>query len=386
MFELVKNARANGVVLFDMRVLQVCQRYAPYVGGLEEHVRNISERLARTLDVSVATTDPSSKLPRRTSMNGVEILRFRSWAPHEAYFLSKDLQRFLRENSDCFDVVHAHCYHAFPALYAAQAKRNNKLVFTPHYHGGGHTFFRSMLHFPYKFLGRRIFDKADRIVCVSAYEKSLVLDKFEIDSGKVIVIPNGINKKEFETLNKNTNKQQKTVLYVGRLEKYKGIHYLIKALEYLDKDVDLEIVGKGPYESSLVNLASKLGLEDRVRFYRYLSRNELLAEYAAAGVFVLLSEHEAYGISVAEALASKTPCVVANNSALTEWIDNENCFGIDYPIQPKELAKVIGSTLGKKVRDVNLWDWEQVAQNLLEQYEDIQHSSNMRVNSVVNQT
>jgi len=364
-----------------MRILQVCQRYAPYIGGVEEHVRNISERLAKEFDVSVATTDPSGRLPEKATINGVEILRFKSWAPNESYFLSTTLKDFLRENSDNFDVVHAHCYHSFPALYAAQAKGNNKFVFSPHYHGKGHTFFRNVLHFPYRFVGKRIFEKAEKIVCVSAHEKSLILDKFEFDGGKIVVIPNGINKKEFENLRKNTT-DHKVILYVGRLEKYKGVQFLIKVLQDLDKDITLEIVGTGPYKGSLIGLAKKLAVEDRVKFYQNLSRKEILARYAVADVFVLLSKHEAFGISVAEALASKTPCVVANNSALTEWIDNQNCFGITYPIQIKELAELISSTMGKKVCKVGLWDWEQVTQKLREQYEDLERPSRVHALSV----
>jgi hypothetical protein len=45
-----------------MRLLQVCQRYSPYIGGIEEHARNISERLAKNHEVTIATTDPSGVL------------------------------------------------------------------------------------------------------------------------------------------------------------------------------------------------------------------------------------------------------------------------------------------------------------------------------------
>ena len=53
-----------------MRILQVCNHYFPYVGGAEEYVRNISERLARKHEVSVFTTHPSS-LPNEEEINGV---------------------------------------------------------------------------------------------------------------------------------------------------------------------------------------------------------------------------------------------------------------------------------------------------------------------------
>jgi len=353
-----------------MKLLQVCPRYYPYFGGIEEHVRNISERLSKKHDIVVTTTDPSGKLPKENFVNGVEVKRFKCWAPREAYYFSGDLKRYLMENSDSFDVVHAHSYHAFPALYAAQAKGENKLVFTPHYHGTGHTFFRKLLHIPYKFLGKRIFQKADRIICVSNYERSLVTKNFDVTEGKVMVIPNGVNLEEFKGFRKR-KKNYRTILSVGRLEKYKGVQHLIRGLPRLDHDIILEIVGKGPNKESLVKLARKLYAEDRVKFFQDLSRTELLQKYTDADVFILLSEHEAFGMSVAEALASKTPCILANTSALREWIDGENCFGVNYPIEVDELVSLINKVIGRKVHHVDMWDWEEAAGRVAELYNDV---------------
>lgn len=358
-----------------MKILQVCPRYYPCIGGVEAHVKNISERLAKKYDVSVFTTDSSGELPRDETINCVKVRRFKSWAPNESYYFCKDLKKYLMENSNNYDVVHAHSYHAFPALYAAQAKGRSKLIFSPHYHGAGHTFFRNLLHKPYKFLGKKIFEKADKIVCVSNYERSLVMKRFKVGGKKVVVIPNGISLEEFRGLKRQIrNKNCRVILYVGRLEKYKGAHYLIKALPRLDKDIILEIVGKGSYKKSLIELTRKLDVENRVNFYQDLSRRELLQKYTDAGVFVLLSEHEAFGICVAEALASKTPCIVANTSALREWINNENCFAVNYPVEINELVKLIDEVIGREVNHVKLWDWDEVLEKVTEVYKDIADS------------
>jgi glycosyltransferase involved in cell wall biosynthesis len=271
------------------------------------------------------------------------------------------------KNSDSYDVVHAHSYHAFPALYAARAKGRNKFVFTPHYHGTGHTFFRSLLHIPYKFLGKKIFEKADKIVCVSNFERSLVLKNFKVDEKRVVVIPNGLNLEEFKGLKKRVE-NCRIILHVGRLERYKGVHYLIEALPKLDDDIVLEIVGKGPFKERLVKLAKKLKVENRVRFFQDLSRSELLQRYLDASLFVLLSKHEAYGICVAEALACGTPCIVADTSALKEWVDNENCLGISYPINLDELVNLVNDVIGKSVAGLKLPDWNEITEKLVRLY------------------
>jgi glycosyltransferase involved in cell wall biosynthesis len=96
--------------------------------------------------------------------------------------------------------------------------------------------------------------------------------------------------------------------------------------------------------------------------------------YASADVFVLLSKHEAYGLSVAEALCAGTPCIVANTSALTEWVNGENCFGIDYPIDLDALASLIMKVIGKKVCKPTVLDWDEVTDRLIRLYMDVVNS------------
>lgn len=352
-----------------MRIAQVCPRYYPYFGGVETHVQEISERLVKKgFVVEILTTDPSGKLRKEDVINGVKVKRFRSWAPNENYHVSRELKNYLKKNSDNYNVLHAHGYHDFPALHAALTKNINKLVFTPHYHGKGHSFFRSLLHIPYKLLGKNIFRKADKIICVSNYEKCLVMNKFKIGEEKIAFIPNGVNFEEFKDI-KRRRKDYTAILCVCRLEKYKGIDSLIEILRTLDDDICLDIVGKGPYKWDLLRKVNKLQMEDRVRFYCDLPRKELLQMYVDADIFVLLSKYEAFGLSVADALASKTPCIVANTSALKDFVDNKYCFGIDFPINNIELSRLIEEVIGKEVKKISLLDWDDVVRKIERVYD-----------------
>jgi glycosyltransferase involved in cell wall biosynthesis len=320
-----------------MKIIQVCPRYYPDIGGVETHVKEISERLVhRGFQVEVVCTDPTGKHPKEQAINGVKVKRFRSLAPGDAYFFAPQIYFYLKKQQ-C-EVIHAHSYHALPALFAAFAKRGRKFIFTSHYHGGGHTFFRNLLHKPYKAVGSHIFKTADRVICVSNFEKRLVINHFGLPEANVKFIPNGINLEDFRNADKS--KRGKIILYVGRLEKYKGIQFIIKALQSLD-GYRLHIVGKGSYESALRKLAIKLGVEDRIVWLHDLPREKLIEQYKAAGVFVFLSSFEAFGIAVAEAIASRLPCIVANTSALKEFVDDRVCFGLYYPININKLADKI---------------------------------------------
>jgi len=348
-----------------MRILQVCPVYYPHIGGTEDHVKNISERLAKKHDVTVFTTDPSGKLRKEEVVNGVQIRRFKVFAPGGAYYFSLSMLRALKTSE--FDIVHGHDFHALPMFFSRYAKCK-QFVVTPHYHGVGHTPFRNFLMKFYKLIGGKTLKDADRIICVSSFEKNLLLNDFNLEDEKIAVIPNGINLEEFKKTLKKRKLDHRTILCVSRVERYKGIDYIVRALPKLQDDIELEIVGKGTHIDSLMRLVSKLGLLKRVEFYQDLSRKELLQRYVNADVFVLLSRHEAFGITVAEALASGTPCIVARGSALEEFVDERNCFGIDYPIDIDELVVMIEDAIGREVKKVDLWNWNDVVKELIKVY------------------
>lgn len=359
-----------------MKIAQICPRYSPDIGGVETHVKEISERLVKAgHDVEVITTDPTGKLSKQEIINGVKVIRFRSFAPGNAYYFAPQIYTYLKKHD--YDVIHAHSYHAFPAFFASLGRHGGKFVFTPHYHRHGHTTFRDLLHKPYRLLGKMIFSRADFVICVSEYENKLVKSDFEV-AAKTVKIPNGINLKEFKDLRqpgKSSNRnvgRERILLYVGRLEEYKGVQYIIQSLPKL-QNFRLRIVGKGPYEAELRDMVKSFGLEGRVEWLKDLSRKELLECYVDADIFLMLSSHEAYGITVAEALAAGIPCIVAKGSALDEFVDGKNCIGIENPVSKQKVTKALKEN-DKKERnknsgiEENIMDWDEVSARIEKQY------------------
>jgi 1,2-diacylglycerol 3-alpha-glucosyltransferase len=328
-----------------MKVIQVCPRYYPDIGGVETHVKEISERLVgKDFELEVVCTDPTGKNPKKEFINNIKVRRFHCFAPNDAYFFAPQIYYYLKK-TNC-DLIHAHNYHALPAFFAALAKNSRKFVFTPHYHGRGHTALRNILHRPYKSVGSRIFKNADKVICVSLYEKELIKATFGLPDEKLLHIPNGVNLDEFNI--KSSVKDKRTILYVGRLEKYKGVQHIIAALPFLE-DYKFVLVGKGPYEEELRKLALSSGVNRRIEWLRDLSRAELLEQYKSAEMFVFPSSFEAFGITVAEALASRTPCIVAKTGALEEFVDNKMCFGLNHPINTNELVEKLEEVSKMKI-------------------------------------
>jgi glycosyltransferase involved in cell wall biosynthesis len=361
-------------MVIALKILQVCPFNYGEVGGVSMHVKSISERLAKRHNVTVYATNPNMKYPRHEVINGVKVERFKCYSPSDSYFLSWEMLLRLRKVK--FDVIHGHFYHAFP-LHLSALGKYKKFIATPHFHGSGHTLFRDCFIRLLKPFGERTFKKAHRIVCVSEHEMKSILRQFKVDYNKIVLIPNGVDLGSFSNIQRQ-NHGFKSVIYVGCLRVYKGVHYLVEVLPKLEKNVVLEIVGDGPLKPYLEKRAKELNIYERVKFYKNLERLELLQKYIDADVLVLLSTHEAYSLVVAEALTAGTPCIVANASALSEWIDEETCFGIDFPISINALAKLIRKviSIGKIKQKTGKWlytkilDWDEVVQRLEKLYFD----------------
>lgn len=334
-----------------MRIVHVCPRYHPDIGGVETVVKELSEGMVKLgYEVAVITTDPTGKLPKYEIVNGASVIRFESFAPGNAYFINYDIKRYIN-GLEC-DVIHAHSYHAFPALFAALAKKNKaKFIFSPYYHGKGHTWFRDLLHTPYRLLGESIFKRADTVICVSEYEKKLAERDFKCKN--IQVLPCGVNiqKGDFE-------KVPKTLLYVGRLEKYKGIQHVIRALPYLS-EYRFFVVGNGSYKQELVKLKNSLDIDSRLQFIDWVTDENLRRMYCAVDIFITMSENESFGISVAEALKCGTPCVVKKGTALDEFIDGIGCIGVNNPINPMEIVNAIKAAKGPVNLD-KILTWDQI--------------------------
>jgi glycosyltransferase involved in cell wall biosynthesis len=337
-----------------MKILYVNACYYPVYGGVEEYLKNVAERMALRHDVTVFAGDATGRLPAIEKINRVTVKRFKSYAPGNSIHLSLGMIAELKKSH--YDIVHAFNYHALPSYFAryAHAKR---FILTPCYHGHGHNVLMDVLLKAYKPLGGRVIRDADTVTANSRYERGLLVKDFH--RTVIEVVPCGLNLSEFAQRVKN----RLLVLSVGRLEEYKGMQHIISAMPYLP-DYQLKIVGKGNYKQQLVALTEKLGLNNRVAFLQDLPRLELLDLYAKAGIFVLLSQIESYAITVSEALASHTVCIVNEATALAEWVDNINCFGVNYPVNSELVANLIKRHSGRAVNRPDILDWDKVVDKL----------------------
>ncbi len=350
-----------------MRIAQVCHRYSPNIGGVERHVQEIAERLARRHEVEVITADRFGGLSKSEEINGVRVTRFRSLSPGDAYFAAPQICSYLKKGG--FDVVHAHNYHALPALFACRACKGERLIFTPHYHGLGSTPFRDMLNKPYRKVGSRIFERAEKIICVSNYERSLVIKDFGFEE-KIEVIPNGINLDDIEGAEPFEH-DGRLILYIGRLDRYKNVDRAVEAMKYLPEDLHFYIGGTGIYRDDLKILIEKLDLADRVKLLGFVPEEDKYRWMKACDLFINLSSVEAFGMTVLEALAAGAPVVVSAAGGLGEFAEKfEGVRSINVGSAPPDaLARLMEESIGIEVmEDLRKYDWRNIAARVEKAY------------------
>lgn len=318
-----------------MNVLQVTHRYPPQVGGVETHVREVSERLVELgHEVTVFSADARLDGLKREVRNGVAIRRFRALSPGGAFYFAPSLVTAIRRmDTDrlgsqgeyaSLDVVHAHNYHALPSMAAAAATSNARFVYTPHYHAASASGFRDALLSFYRPLGGWGIQRADRLIAVSEWESGRLKADFGVDA---TVIPSGLDIERFADADPHA-RDRPYLLTVGRLEEYKGIQHVIRSLPDLP-EYDLLVVGRGPFRLDLERVAMESGVADRVDFLGFVEDDRLARLYAGAALYVNLSSFEAYGMAVAEALAAGTVCVVRDEAALGDWLPTPGVVGVD---------------------------------------------------------
>ena len=316
-----------------MRVVHAVSSYHPRVGGVETHVRRIAEASAAAGDEVTVLTHAWRDAPAEEQLGGVRVIRFPETVRSVRYPLSLPLFRYLREHAADFDLVHAHSYHT---LIGHGAVRSGlPFVFTPHYHGTGHTGAAMLLHRIYRPVGAYVLNRADSLICVSQAEREVISSDFPAAAHKTQVIPNGTDPRAPLSSPASAGRGAPLLLTVGRLERYKNFDLVIKAFGAMTVDADLVIVGEGEDRLRLESLARAVG---RIRFAGRASDGELAGLLASAAVVTSASDHEAFGLAIADGLAAGARVVASRIPAHLEVGD---LAGADAPItyvDPRDTA------------------------------------------------
>jgi len=287
-----------------MRILIATPQYHPELGGLTTLWSSLAPALAkRGHVVTVVTQQPrSSSAPSEEVIGGVIVHRFRERLGGERFGYAPGLRRWVRRHREEFDVVNLVSFHA-PLALALYRVVKVPTVFSPTYHGGGHTPLAKFLHLFYQPLSRDLFRSVDKIQCLSPSEANALETSYPRTTSRLTIIAPGFGHGG-ESVAEPKDLEHPVVLVTGRLETYKRVDLVIEAMQFVQSSCRLVICGTGPQESALRDFVRHLKLDDQVQVLGYVTNAELARWQHCATVAISASSDESFGLSLAEAASA----------------------------------------------------------------------------------
>jgi phosphatidylinositol alpha-1,6-mannosyltransferase len=216
---------------------------------------------------------------------------------------------------------------------------------------------------PLSLLKRRLVDKCDKVICVSAFTKFQMYKWHDTPAGKCIVLNNALDpfmklpvdfEKPVSLLDRyglaNTGHVIFTLTRLASTELYKGHDKVIKALPGLKtKYPDIKYVLAGKYDEKegvrVKRLISDLGVTEQVILTGFIKEEELADHFLMADVFVLPSKKEGFGMVFIEALACGLPVICGNADGSADAIRNGELGTAINPDSDVELEDCISNHL-----------------------------------------
>ncbi len=360
----------------EMRILLATPQYVPELGGLTTVWSKVATALVRQgHQVTVVTQQPrSSHSPSSEICEGVTVHRFTERVGGERFGYAPSLRRWVRAEVKQFDLIHLVSFHA-PIALALHRLATVPMVFSPTYHGGGHTPLANALHLVYQPMSRGIFKRADLIHCYSESEAQGVEHAFPLTHNKIRVIHAGFPTQQSPSA-PPFDLGQPVLLVAGRLEAYKRVDLIIDALQYLKSDVRLVVCGAGPQERELRERSQQSSQAQSVDFVGYVSDEELCRWQRSATVALSASTDESFGLGLAEAASAGARVVATDLPAhreVAQLLGVEMAF-FPVTISPRKLANMIDLAVNAGRQDasaVRVRTWDDVAADFDLVYRDL---------------
>jgi glycogen(starch) synthase len=222
-----------------------------------------------------------------------------------------------------FDVIHAHDWMTYPAGVTAASVSGKPLVVHVH----STEFDRSGEN-----VNQWIYDierwgmnQAHRVITVSGFTRQICLQRYSVAYDKVEVVYNAMAD-EYEQVNHFfPAKDEKVVLFLGRITMQKGPEYFIaaarKVLTKMD-NVKFIVAGSGDMMHRMIEMAAHLGLGHKILFAGFLKGRDVGKAFRMADLYVMPSVSEPFGIAPLEALAHEVPAIISKQSGVAEVLSH----------------------------------------------------------------
>jgi glycosyltransferase involved in cell wall biosynthesis len=319
----------------------------PYAGGAEVHLEELLRRLVSYgHQVTLFCSGYSGCLPEEV-VEGIRIIR-RGSRQNFNLIAPIHLRRLVRENK--FDIL-VEDINKIP-FYTPLYLKIRTLVVIPHLFATSVFQEINFVIGTYIYLAERPLVTVYRGKPFNVISESTADDiaKRGVPREDISVIHCGIDRELYSYDQSIPKYEDPTILYLGRVKKYKSVQHLILAFKQIKEQVPeskLMIVGTGDYLPELIKLARSLGLENEVDFPGFVSTEEKVERMRRSWVAVMPSLKEGWGLTNIEANSVGTCVVAANVPGLRDSVKNGET-GLLYPYG--DVHELAGSLL-KIIRD-----------------------------------
>lgn len=314
----------------------------PANGGSAVVPLNIAkEQARRNHQVTILTSNFQFSQEIINSMDGVNIESFELSTPFRSIYYTPKMRDWLELHGREYDLIHLHNFRSYQSIIVNKFAKENGIPYILHAHGsaeivGGKNTFKKVFDMLW---GRKIIIEASAYIAVSMMEVEHYV-KLGAISSKVHIIPNALSasgneiKPVYGMFRKELGigANDKLIIFVGRLNKIKGIDVLIKAFSQLHHekmDLTLAIIGPDDGEgSNLKKMVKSLGLENRVYFVGFVK--DPASAYTDADILVYPSRYEIFGLVPFEAILYGTPVAVSLETGCGSMISAIGC-GLTFP-------------------------------------------------------
>lgn len=279
------------------------------------------------------------------------------------------------------DIIHAHDWMTYGAGIEAKKVSGKPLVL--HIHA---TEFDRTGNNPNPYvygLEKEGFEAADKILAVSNFTKSRLVNNYGIDPQKIEVVHNAVEFTDFnESVEESKIKQDdKIVLFLGRITIQKGPDWFVytakKVLEH-NPNVKFIFAGSGDMEPFIIHKVAEMGISDKVLFAGFLRGKDIDRAYKMADLYVMPSISEPFGITPLESMRNGTPCLISKQSGVSEVVNH--CLKADFWDVDEMANKILGvleyGSLHKDLKrnglnEVKKFNWDIPAAKCLSAYNQL---------------
>jgi len=401
-----------------LRICILSYRSNPFCGGQGVYVKNLSRALKDlghqvevisgppkiTLDDGVGLIrlpcldlyDPENlfRLPTLKELtdpiNVIEWLGVSSMGFPEPFTFGLRAYRFLRDKFHRYDVVHDNQSLSY-GLWAI--KKHLPTVTTIHHPitvdrevalKSVRSPWKKLKHrrwFSFIGMQRRVSLKFERIITVSACAQRDISRDFGLPLQRFRIVPNGINTDVFYPIPEIEREKNRIIVTNSSDVPLKGLYYLLQAVAEASKTHDLRliVIGEPKKRGGVVRLIRQLGIGRLITFTGRISDQEFVRQYARAGMAVIPSVYEGFGLPAGEAMACGVPVISTTGGALPEVVGDAGL--LVPPGQPGALARAIKDLLDHPDRAVEIgragyervhrhFTWQRAAERTIDVYRE----------------